>query len=373
MNSTHKQDPKFGRTIREDFHRLKLKEDMGGEYRDLKDYFLSDDRKERLKTMSGFKKFFVIPWWLLKALFFRLTPFRRILLLIAIIFIIISGNNRISSEQVTIDLFGPAMFGGLILLFVLALELKDKMTARTELEEGRAVQKALMPEVHPEVEGWDIWLFTKPANDVGGDLIDFLKISENKIGISVGDVAGKGLSAALLMAKLQSTIRATVPDYTSLSRLGEKLNGIFCRDSLPKLFASLVYLELSTESGEVKVLNAGHLEPLIIKNKDIRKVKKTSPALGIIPNATFDEQTVNVDYNEYLIVFSDGLTEARNEAGEFFGEDRLKSLLTNINNPTSEQLGNKILFEANYFVGNAKTHDDLTIAILRRKEITKSI
>ncbi|MEJ2507609.1 MAG: PP2C family protein-serine/threonine phosphatase, partial [Ignavibacteriaceae bacterium] len=278
-----------------------------------------------------------------------------------------------SNEQITIDLFSPAMFGGLILLFILALELKDKMYARTELEEGRAVQISLMPEVNPDVKGWDIWLFTKPANDVGGDLIDFLKISENKIGISVGDVAGKGLSAALLMAKLQSTIRAIAPDYISLSTLGEKLNRIFCRDSLPKLFASLVYTELNIDSGEVKILNAGHLEPLIIKESAIKKINKSSPALGIIQDATFNEQVTNLGFNEYLIIFSDGLTEARNESGEFFGEERLKSFLSAAYGLTSQQLGNKILFEVHNFTVNAKVHDDLTIAILRRKELKKSL
>ena len=373
MCSTFKQEPKFGKTIREDFQHLKLKEDMGGEYRDLKDYFLSDDRKERLKTMSGFKKFFVIPWWLLRALFFKLTPFRRILLLVAIILILIARNSSVNGDQVNINLFGPAVVGALILLFILALELKDKMYARTELEEGRAVQISLMPEVNPDVKGWDIWLFTKPANDVGGDLIDFLKISENKIGISVGDVAGKGLSAALLMAKLQSTIRAIAPDYISLSTLGEKLNRIFCRDSLPKLFASLVYTELNIDSGEVKILNAGHLEPLIIKESAIKKINKSSPALGIIQDATFNEQVTNLGFNEYLIIFSDGLTEARNETGEFFGEERLKSFLSAAYGLTSQQLGNKILFEVHNFTVNAKVHDDLTIAILRRKELKKSL
>jgi len=122
------------------------------------------------------------------------------------------------------------------------LELKDKLHAKTELEEGRSVQNALMPEENPKVDGWDIWLYTRPANDVGGDLLDFTKISENNYGISLGDVAGKGLSAALLMAKLQSTIRAIVPDYISLSEFGNKLNHIFCRDSLPKLFSSLIYI-----------------------------------------------------------------------------------------------------------------------------------
>ncbi|RKY93825.1 MAG: hypothetical protein DRQ13_08980, partial [Ignavibacteriae bacterium] len=218
-----------------------------------------------------------------------------------------------------------------------------KLHAKTELEEGRAVQKALMPEAIPEVAGWDIWLYTKPANDVGGDLLDFLKLSEDKVCISVGDVAGKGLSAALLMAKLQSTIRAIVPDYNSLVELGEKINRIFCRDSLPRLFASLIYLELNTQTGRIKVLNAGHLPPLLIHNNNVGKLKIKSPALGLIPDAIFNEQFVEINSQDYLVVYSDGLTEARNEVGEFFGDKRLEQLLSEVSNLSSEYLGKKYL------------------------------
>jgi sigma-B regulation protein RsbU (phosphoserine phosphatase) len=356
----------MGRTFRDDIYQVKLKDDLSGEYKDLKEYFLTDDRKEKLKTMGNFKKFFVIPWWLLKSLYFKLTPFRRILLVIGIILILLSGNNRISSNDISVDLIGTATIAGLIFLFILALELKDKLHAKTELEEGRAVQKALMPEAIPDVNGWDIWLYTKPANDVGGDLLDFLKLSEDKVCISVGDVAGKGLSAALLMAKLQSTIRAIVPDYNTLMEFGQKLNWIFCRDSLPKLFASLVYIELDIVSGKVKILNAGHLPPLIIRNNVVEKLKIKSPALGLISKAIFNEQVVQINYKDYLVVYSDGLTEARNEQGEFFGDKRLEQLLSGIQDLSSKNAGETILSMVDNFIGKASTHDDLTLAILKK-------
>ena len=365
-NYSKNNEPRMGKTFRDDLKQLKIKEDLGGEYTDLKEYFLTDDRKEKLKLMGRFKKIFVIPWWLLKSLYFKLTPFRRLLLIAGIILLIISTPSDSGSKGVVIDTDFTILLSGLIFMFIIALELKDKLHAKTELEEGRSVQKALMPEAIPEVAGWDIWLYTKPANDVGGDLLDFLKLSEDKVCISVGDVAGKGLSAALLMAKLQSTIRAIVPDYNSLVELGEKINRIFCRDSLPRLFASLIYLELNTQTGRIKVLNAGHLPPLLIHNNNVGKLKIKSPALGLIPDAIFNEQFVEINSQDYLVVYSDGLTEARNEVGEFFGDKRLEQLLSEVSNLSSEYLGKKILAEISAFIGKAKSHDDLTIAIIKR-------
>lgn len=364
--SSKDNEQRFARTLRADFHQVRIKEDLKSEYKDLKDYFLTDERKEKLKSMSSFKRFFVVPFWLFKTLYFKLTPFRRILLITGLIFLFLSVRSETNSDDVSINIQIFGILSGLTFLFIIALELKDKMFAKTELEEGRAIQKALMPKTHPEVNGWDIWLFTNPANDVGGDLLDFLTISDNKIGISVGDVAGKGLSAALLMAKLQSTIRAIVPDYKSLSELGKKLNRIFCRDSLPRLFASLVYLEINTESGNIKLLNAGHLPPITIKDKKITKLNSTSPALGIIPEADFREQKVELNKNDFLVIYSDGLVEARDESGEFYGEKRLETCLNNLPDLTAQAIGELILRNVNGFIGKAKAHDDLTIAILKK-------
>jgi len=357
--------PRLSKTFRDDWKQIKLKESIGSEYKDLKEYYLTAERKKKLERMWRFRKFFVIPYWILRALFFKLTPFRRILLLTAIILLLLAGNNKVNTEGFTFNLVGTAITGGVILIFILALELKDKLTAKTELEEGRLVQRALMPEVNPKVDGWYVWLYTQPANDVGGDLLDFIQLKDNSFGISVGDVAGKGLSAALLMVKLQSTIRAIAEDFTSLSALGNKLNKIFNRDSIPKIFASLVYLEIQSDKGEINILNAGHIPPIILSNNNIRQLGKDAPALGLLANADYHSQNVKLDKNDFFIIYSDGVTEAQNEFGDFYGQERLFDELNSSAELSAEELGNKILVSIESFVGKANRHDDLTLAILK--------
>jgi phosphoserine phosphatase RsbU/P len=223
-----------------------------------------------------------------------------------------------------------------------------------------------MPEQSPKVKGWDIWLFTRSANDVGGDLLDFIQIDENKFGVAVGDVAGKGLSAALLMAKLQSTIRALVYDYPSLETLGDKLNKIFHRDSPSKIFASIIYVEINSESGNVKFINAGHYPPIIASKGKVEQLDKNAPALGLIKEATFNKQLISLHQNDLMIIYSDGLTEAKNESGDFFGETRLLELMKNKQNFTAKQLGEMIIENVDSFRGKVPAHDDLTLAILKK-------
>ncbi|MCW8810548.1 MAG: serine/threonine-protein phosphatase, partial [Ignavibacteriaceae bacterium] len=218
----------------------------------------------------------------------------------------------------------------------------------------------------PKIQGWDIWLFTRSANDVGGDLLDFIKLGDNKYSVAVGDVAGKGLSAALLMAKLQSTIRALAYDYLSLEELGNKLNRIFHRDSPAKIFASMIYAELSTDSGTIKFINAGHFPPILIRKEKIEQLKKVAPALGIILDSVFTEQVVSLGQNDFMVIYSDGLTEAQNEIGDFFGEARLIKLLQNIQNKSSQQLGEFILSNVDLFIGKTPAHDDLTLVVLKK-------
>ena len=104
QNSFPPKDPGLTRTIKDDFKKIKVEDDIGQEYKELKDYYLSEERKRKLESMVGCRKFFLIPWWLLKALFFKLTPFRRILLLIAIVSILISSNNQVNDENININL-----------------------------------------------------------------------------------------------------------------------------------------------------------------------------------------------------------------------------------------------------------------------------
>jgi len=361
-----KSEPKISKTIRTDFRQTKIKEEFKSEYKDLKHYFLTEERKKKLSGMNAFKRFFLLPWWLLKAMYFKLTPFRRILFFIGLIGFFTFGNFSSGPEGTELTLNISAVFTAFVFLFILALELKDKLLAKTELQEGRAIQQLLMPEQSPKVPGWDIWLFTRSANEVGGDLLDFIQIEENRFGIAVGDVAGKGLSAALLMAKLQSTIRALVYDYPSLEALGVKLNKIFHRDSPSKIFASLVFAEIKSELSDLRLINAGHYLPVVVRDNKIEQLQKNAPALGLVKDAAFSEQHISLDKNDFVLIYSDGLTEAQNETGEFYSEFRLIDLLKNRQSFSSKQLGEMIIANVDIFVKKTPAHDDLTLAVLKK-------
>jgi hypothetical protein len=358
-NTRSDDEPKIRHVLREDLSRGDFWSTLRRDFKELKEFMLTDERRKRLSEMSRLKQWLYIAWWLLQGLILKLTPARRLLLLLGIILVVIQANNQGESQQYHI-------LGGLMLLFVLMLELKDKLVAREELEAGHAVQDALMPEKTPRVPGWNLWLFTRSANEVGGDLVDFMQLGENRFGVAVGDVAGKGLRAALVTAKLQATLRALAPDFPSLAALAGKLNQIFCRDSLPNLFASLFYLELQSDSGSIRAVNAGHIPPLVLRGLQIEKLEKGGMALGLTTSATFAEQSIELQKDDLLLVYSDGLTEARNEEGDFFGERRLLDLLSHFSHLPAEELGTRLVAEVDRFTGEARANDDLSVALLRR-------
>ncbi len=249
-----KKEPGVGKVVMDDIRSGDLRSTLAKEWAEIKEFFLLDNQREELEMMGAFKKWLHMVGWLLKSLFLKLAPMSRILLIFALVFLIseshVSNGNNASSPM------GLDLLAGTIFLFIIMLELKDKLLAKSELRAGRSVQKALIPEGDPMIPGWSAWLFTRPANDVGGDLVDYLKIDDHRYGIVLADVVGKGLPAALLMAKLQATLRAVATDFTNLADLGKKINKIFYRDTTAKSFASMAYLEICTESRNVKVLNA---------------------------------------------------------------------------------------------------------------------
>ena len=363
-NSTVPEPEIFG-TLREDLRRGDLGKTLRRDFRELKEYMIDEDSQRRLGEMKVVKRWIVLAWWLLKSMFFKLTPARRIILVAGIVLVVLSRMAIDIDKRIQIqpDTNG---IGVLAILFVLMLELKDKLVAHDELQAGRDVQRALMPDQKPRVDGWDLWLFTRSANEVGGDLVDFMRISDERIGIALGDVAGKGLSAALLASKLQATVRALASDVPSPAVLGSKLNQIFWRDTPRNIFASLVYIEFSPDSGRVRFLNAGHLPPMILRRGTIEKTGKGSVALGIMPELNPEERQVDLARGDILLVYSDGLTEAQNEAGVFFGDQGLLDLVPGFEGLGAEQTGNRIVAEVDRFVGDGKMHDDLSIVVLKR-------
>lgn len=334
---------------------------------DLEAFYLDEASRRRLAAMGHVGRTFRRVFWLAKSLLMKLTPARRILLAFAL-FLHLPGLHLGGAEGIRVNLQSP-LVSLIIVLFVLMLELKDKLIARNELVAGRAVQLALMPPESPVVPGWDIWLYTEPANDVGGDLVDHLQIDADQHGIALGDVAGKALPAALLMVKLQATLRALVPLFPALDALGAGLNRILHRDGLPNRFATLFYLTLTAQSGDVRFLNAGHIPPLIVRGHAIEELQGGSIALGFIAEAEFTERAVSLGNGDALVIVSDGVIEAMNASDEFFGDDRLRAALLASTGHTARMVGQSVLAALQAFVGQKRPHDDVSIVVVRRQAV----
>ena len=370
LNQSRKENPsqgppRIGRTIINDIRRGGFKRTFRQDLKDIYHFYLDYETKQRLSRMGKVKKWFLLVVWLVKSLILKLSPLRRIMLVISLILIFI-GRSEINANGGGIAFNNLLQIGFVFLLIILMLELKDKLLAQDELAVGRTVQQAFIPHRHPTLAGWNIWLYTQPANDVGGDLVDYLQISGNKLHIALADVAGKGLGAALMMAKLQATLRALAPNFASLGELGAQVNKILCRDGLPSRFASLVYLELQSDSAIIRYLNAGHIPPLFIRNNKTRELSKGAPALGLNPNSLYHEQQLSLDQNDVLIIYSDGITEAHDVKGHFFGESRLFKLVQELSNLPVDQIGRQILTRVKNFVGDARRHDDVSLIVIKK-------
>lgn len=306
------------RVVTEDVLRRGVGRSVGGTLSSLEEFYLTREDRQRLSELRSGRRLVRRIWWFVRGLLMRLTPARRIMLAVALVTIVF-GIGRFDFDSVHVSLRFQGL--GILLLFaVLVLELKDKLIARDELEAGRAVQLALLPTERPEVPGWDVWLYTRPANDVGGDLVDHLPLDGNRHAAILGDVAGKALPAALLSVKLQATIRALAPHFDDLGEFGAAVNRILYRDGLPTRFASLVYAILSSDSGVVTLLNAGHMPPLWLHGTELTTLPNGSMVLGMMPDVTFEGQRIEIGSGDSLIVYSDGVSEAMNEASEFFGD-----------------------------------------------------
>jgi len=368
-------DPRLWDQLKDDFRGFGDDVRSGGfwtairrTFEDLESFYLSDEYRLRLQEMRRFKRFFARLWWLLKSLFLKLTPARRVLLIVALLFLA-SGRGNFSTDGggagvgVGVDI---PLLSGFLLLLLLMLELKDKLVARHELAAGRAVQRALMPESNPTVPGWDVWLYTMPANDVGGDLVDHLEVEPGRHAMVLADVAGKALPAALLMAKVQATLRALATEASSLEDLASRVNTILCRDGLPNRFVTLVYLEVHATSGHVTLVNAGHMPPIVVSKSGFHDLPRGSMAMGLMARTSFEEQEVELQPGEMLVVYSDGLTDAMNASGEFYGDERLQALMPGLSALAAADAGARLLSSVSTFINNARPYDDISLVILKR-------
>lgn len=349
----------------DDLRRTRIQQDYVREIKDLYYFYLDEETRARLASMGRIPRAIWLLGWLFKSLLMKLSPARRLLLLIALVFTLLGPTSmQFRTWSLSAD-FRP--WGFLLLLIVLMLELKDKLLAKDEIQIAREVQLALLPRDSPQIPGWSAWCYSRPANDVGGDLVDYIELDGFRHGILLGDVAGKGLGAALLSAKLQATLRALVPDSASLDELAARVSSIFYRDGLENRFATLFYAEVEHNSGSLRYLNAGHNPAFLIRRTSVETLDASSVPLGMFPGAAYTEEGLSLAPGDLLLAYSDGLTEACNERGEEFGVERLRGLLTELRGIPPEDVGARILKEADRFLGDARPGDDLSLVVIVRR------
>jgi serine phosphatase RsbU (regulator of sigma subunit) len=182
-------------------------------------------------------------------------------------------------------------------------------------------------------------------------------------------VAGKGLGAALLAAKLQATVRALAPACDGLDDLASSVNEIMARDSLPNRFSTMVYAELPAEGSQVELFNAGHCRPKILRGRGVVETLPTGGLpLGIDPSERYREMPLALAPGDTLVLYSDGLTEARRQRDDaMFGEGPLEAALPELVRLDAEQIGRRLIAAVDAFVGGERLEDDLSLIVLRRR------
>jgi hypothetical protein len=358
------EDPNLRDVVLDDLRRTRFRSEFGRELYDLYRFYLSDERRERLTSMGRVHRALSLLGWLLKSLLMKLSPGRRLMLVVAFLCAILGWKSlQVGGVVLSVD-FRPVGF--VILLVVLMLELRDKLLARDEIAVARQVQLALLPHRHPEVPGWRVWSHSLPANDVGGDLVDYVALDGFRHAVVLADVSGKGLGAALLSAKLQATLRALLPIAASLDDLGAQVNRILHRDGLDNRYATLFVAELEHHSAQVRYLNAGHNPPMLLRAGGLDTLGASAQPVGMLESVSYQESALELAPGDAIIAYSDGLTEAINAAGEEFGAERLRAVLAELRGRPPAVVGARILAAVETFQGEVRPADDLSLAIIVR-------
>ena len=248
----------------------------------------------------------------------------------------------------------------------LAHEAAERERANRELEIAREVQERLFPQNFPPVPGLDCAGYCRPARGVGGDYYDFLALDDGRLGIAVGDVSGKGIAAALLMASLQASLRGqTLAGLHDLSALMSNVNRLVYDASTSNRYATFFYGEYAAGTRKLTFVNAGHNPPVILRGSEVLRLEAGGPVVGLLPGVSFSSDEVTLQAGDILISFTDGISEALNEQEEEWEEDRFIAAATACRDQTAKQMIDHIFSEADAFTGTAKQYDDMTLLVMK--------
>jgi sigma-B regulation protein RsbU (phosphoserine phosphatase) len=236
-----------------------------------------------------------------------------------------------------------------------------------ELEIAREVQERLFPQRYPQIPGVACAGYCRPALGVGGDYYDFVQLPRDRVGIAIGDVSGKGIAAALLMASLQASLRSqAVAGVASLAELMTNVNRLIFDASTSSRYATLFYGEYYADTRELRYVNAGHNPPFILRGDgDLIRLETGGTVVGLLPGAGYEQGTVALQPGDILVAFTDGISEALNEAEEEWGEERFIGAARRSAGLDSAHLIQAIFRAADEFTGKARQSDDMTLVVIK--------
>jgi len=309
------------------------------------------------------------------AVFEKLSPARRVLLLLALILLVIphtafqlvgQGNKAYSVE------FDLHFWGGLILLLLLILEIGDRVVMKRDLQIAREIQTWLLPGAPPQIPGLAIAYSTRPANTVAGDYYDVFPRPgktnvENRVVLAVADVAGKSIPAAMLMATFQASLKTLSTAQVALPELAANMNRYACTNSQGGLrFTTAFLAEYDPVNRRLDYINAGHNNPILRRvNGQIEHLDVGGLPFGIQPEVLYPAGSVTLTPGDWLIIFTDGLVEAINSRDEEYGETRVLIALEAGMALEPKDVLKRLMTELDLFVGNTPQHDDVTCMLLK--------
>jgi sigma-B regulation protein RsbU (phosphoserine phosphatase) len=319
-------------------------------------------------------------WQITKALFWaileKLTPARRVLLLLALILLFIpsggfSYTNRAGHVEIReLDLH---VWGGLLIFVVLLLELADRVVMKRDLEIAKDIQAWLLPGAPLQIPGYQIAYATRPANTVAGDYYDVIlrpgrTSREDRVLFVVADVAGKSIPAAMLMATFQASLRTLSTSGVALAELVAGVNRYACSNSQGGVrFTTAFFAELDPATGDVVYVNAGHNVPILRRTSGaVERLETGGIPVGIFAESPYQVGTTRLERSNWLVIFTDGVVEAVNGKDEEYGEPELIRLVNRGSGATPAELLRSLLAELDRYVGNTPQHDDMTCLLLKR-------
>jgi len=245
----------------------------------------------------------------------------------------------------------------------------EKIKMEKELVLATQIQKNFLPKENPECKNYDIAGANITCYQVGGDYYDFIPIDSDRLGIVIADVSGKGVSASLLMASLRAALHSEIHPRYKIEELAPKLNDFLHRSSDIDRFITFFFCDLDKKSGDLTYINAGHNPPIVLDHKGkVQRLESCGLCLGMFAASDYEIRKLKLHAGDLVLLFTDGITEARNKDNEDFQEDRLIEIIKKQANLPAKKLVQKILDEVRSFTSGADPADDITLVIIKRME-----